>query len=316
MDCCGSGALSRLAIGLASAPNPTRLDFTHVYGTSVVKHISDGSSQTIRGTLDRVDSNVGEGMLIVRFRVQMWMTALKNEILLPVMGFTNVSTLWTLGDSLPETTAIVGPAAAPETTYGGCVITDWVASGRKGDDPILWDIGFIGKTRTPNPIGTFFVSQTDPAMTEGYTYPYPSGSYSHTQYTYMGATRHFPLFQLRHNYHVIDEYLNSVNATNLCPTDHDLTFGTNALYSTCDSTTDLLSEPMSGDTTGSQLIVDLQRTVGSDVYQTQFDVANVKLIARDFDISKNAFNRLPIFGRGYAPADGSRAMLQITNVVP
>lgn len=311
-QCCGVGATSKLAIGLMADANPTRMDFNHFYGDRVIKTLSDGSSQTIRGTLDRVDKNVAEGMLHVRFRVKMWMSALKNEKLLQCMGLTNVSTLWTLGDTLPPCKVIVGPSGAPEVTYNDCIVTDWFVSGQKGQNPIQIDIGFVGKTRTTAAAGTFFVSQTNPALVEGYVYPYPDGTYSVTRFNVLGADRYFPLFRLGLDYHVIEEFNQSVVATNLCPTDHDLTFGASSLYSVCDSSTDLLSIPMSGDTSGGPLTIDLEREVEGDTFETIFNIANAKLIARDPSIVKNDFNRLPIMARGFAT--DSEPLLKITNV--
>lgn len=311
-SCCGVGALSRIAIGLA-VNTPTRIDFTHFYGDRVIKTLSDGSTQTVRGTLDRTELNVAEGMLHVAFRVRMWMSAAKNQVLLPCMGFTNVSTLWTLSDILPACKVIVGPAGAPEMTYDGCVVSDWICSGQKGQNPIMLDIGFIGKTRVTNAAGTFFTSQTSPAMTEGWVYGYPDGTYSVTRFNVLGADRYFPLFKLGLNNHVVTEFNQSTTATNLCPTDHELTFGSSSLYSVCDSSTDLLSIPMSGDTTGGPLTIDLERQVEATNYQTIFNVANAKLIGRDTSISKADFNRLPIMARGYALAAGG-PMLTITNV--
>lgn len=289
------------------------MDFTHLYGTRVIKTLSDGSSQTIRGFLDRTEQNVAEGMLHVQFRVRMWMTAEKNDILLPCMGFTNVSTLWTLGDALPACKVIVGPAGAPEVTYDGCFVSDWVCSGQKGQNPIQLDIGFIGKTRVTANAGTFFVSNTNPPLFEGWVYGYPDGTYSTTRFNVLGADRYFPQFRLGAGYGVITEFNQSVNATSLCPTDHDITFGASSLYSVCDSSLDLLSEPMSGDTTGGPLTIDLEREVEATTYQTIFNLANAKLIAREHDIVKNDFNRLPIQARGYALASGGPA-LTITNV--
>lgn len=312
VNCCGTGSASKIALGL-SAGSPTRLDFTHFYGDRVVKTLSDGSSQTIRGTLDRTEQNVAEGMLHVIFRVRMWMTALKNVVLLPCMGFTNVSTLWTLGDTLPACKVIVGPAGAPEITYDGCYVSDWFVMGQKGQNPIMIDIGFIGKTRVENPAGTFFISQSNPAMTEGWVYGYPDGTYSTTRFNLLGADRYFPMFRLGLNNGIVTEFNQNTNATNICPTDHDLTFGASSLYSVCDSSTDLVTEPMSGDTTGGPLTIDLERTVEATTYETIFNVANAKLIARDTSITKNDFNRLPIMARGYALAAGG-PMLTITNV--
>lgn len=303
--------MSNLAIGL-SAGTPTRMDFISVHSTKVFKSLSDGSSKTIRGTLDPVDVNVAEGMLFVQFRTKLWLTAAKMEILLPCLGFTQVGDDWTLVDALPASKIIVGPGGAPEVTYDGAVPTDVTWEGRKGSDPIMMDIGWIAKTRTTAAAGTFFVSTTSPAMTEGYVYPYPDGAYNVTTYNVQGADRQFPLFRLHLDYGTISEFNQSVTATNLCPTDHNLTFGASALYSTCDSTTDLLSDPMSGDVTGDSLTIDLERLVGATTYKTIFTVANMKLLAQDVNIVKHDFNRLPINAKGYS--SGGDPMLVITNV--
>lgn len=312
MNCCGTGALSKLAIGL-SAGTPTRMDFIEVHSTKVIKTLSDGSSKTIRGTLDPVDINVAEGMLFVQFRTKLWLTAAKMAVLLPCLGGVNTSgNIWQIEDSLPASKIIVGPSGAPEVTYDGAVPTDVIWEGRKGDDPILMDIGWIAKTRATATAGTFFVSQTNPAMTEGYVYPFPDGAYNVTRFNLEGLDRLFPMFRLALDYGTISEFNQSVTATNLCPTKHDLTFGASALYSVCDSTTDLLSTPMSGDVTGDTLTINLERLVGVTTYETTFDVANLKLIPRDPNIVKNDFNRLPIHARGYATT--STPLLTITNV--
>ena len=288
------------------------MDFIQVHGTRIIKTLSDGSSQTIRGQLDRIDTNVAEGMLHVNFRVQMWMSAAKMDILLPCMGFAESPTdTFILGDSLPSCKVIIGPGGAPEVTYDGAYVTDWVVVGRKGSNPIMIDIGFVGKTRVEAAAGTFFVSKSSPALVEGYTYAYPDGTYTVTSYTVLGAARYFPMFQLSENNGVITEFNQSVNATHNCPTDHDLTFGTSVLYSTCDSSTDLVTTPMAGDTSGGPLVIDLERTVGVTTYRTQFSVANAKLLARDGDIRKADFNRVPIMARGFATS--STPMLTVLN---
>lgn len=311
MNCCGLGATSRLAIGL-SADTPTRMDFIEVHSTKVIKTLSDGSSKTIRGTLDPVEVNVAEGMLFIRFRTRLWITAAKMAILLPCLGAVNTSgNIWTLEDSIAPSKIIVGPSGAPEVTYDGAIPTDVIWEGRKGSDPQMMDIGWIAKTRVPATAGTFFISQTSPVMLEGYVYPYPDGQYNVTRFNLEGLDRQFPLYRLALDFGTIDEFNQSVTATNLCPTKHDLTFSASSLYSVCDSTTDLLSTPMSGDVTGDELVIDLERIVGATTYETIFTVANVKLIAQDPNIKKNDFNRLPINGKGYATV--SSPMLTITN---
>jgi len=310
VGCCGVGALSKFAFGLMG-DTPTRMDFIQFVSKSV-KSIVDGSDKSIRGTLDPTGENVAEGMLFAQGRFRMWMTAAKNDILLPCFGATQSPTdTFTLGDSLPACVMTVGPAGSNEITYENCVVTDWVVTGQKGSDPILLDVGWMGTTRASASAGTFFLSQTSPAMVEGYAYPYPDGSASVTRFSYMGADRYFPMFRLAMDYGVIREYNQSVNATRLCPTKHELTFSTNALYSTCDSTNDLLETPMGGDVSGDDLVIDLQRTVGANTYRTIFTVANAKLIASDPSINKKDWIRLPINLRGFA--SGVTPLLSIVN---
>lgn len=314
MNCCQNvGALAKLAIGL-SAGTPTRMDFISVHSTRYMKILSDGSIKTIRGTLDPSGFAVGEGMLFTQFRTRFWMTAAKMDILLPLLGFTESPTdTFTLGDSISETKVVIGPGGSKEVTYDGCIPSDWYVLGRKGGEPFMIDIGWYGKTRTTADAGTFFTSQTVPAMTEGYTYPYPDGSYNDTVYTVWSIARAFPMVRLAMDYGTIVEYNNSVTPTTICPTKHDLTFSTSALYSTCDSTTDLLETPMSGDTTGGNLTINLTRTVSPTTYRTQFAVANAKAIAQAPNIDKPDWIRLPINLRGYSPANGT-PMLVVTNI--
>lgn len=310
VGCCGIGALSKLAIGLHGS-TPTRMDFIDFVSKNV-KSLVDGSEKAIRGTLDPIDTNVAEGVLFVQGRIRMWMTPQKNDILLPCFGFTESPTdTFTLGDSLPACKLIVGPSGSNEITYDNCLVTDWTMMGQKGSDPILLDIGWMGTTREPATAGTFFVSQTNPSMVEGYALPYPDGSASITRFNYLNIDRYFPMFRLSMDYGVIREFNQSVNATKLCPTKHELTFSTNALYSTCDSTTDLLETPMTGDVSGDDLVIDLQRVVGSATYRTIVTVANAKLIASDPSIRKNDWVRLPINIRGYAT--GATPLLSILN---
>jgi len=308
--CCGAGAMSRLAIGLSSG-TPTRMDFIDFNPTGIVKAIVDGGKKAIRGTLDPIDTDVAEGLQFVKFRTRMWLTAAKMDILLPCMGFTEVSDVFTLGDTLAAVKVIVGPAGAKEQVYDNCVCSDWKVIGQKGSDPILIDIGWIGKTAVEQNNATFFTSQSSPAMTEGYVYPFPDGTNNATTLNLLNQTVTFPQCVLSMDYHIIQEFNNSVTATNLCPSAHDLTFQTSALYSNCDSTEPLYSTPLAGTITGNALTLNFQRTVGTDNYQTQFVIANAKAIARPPRIVKNDYNRLPIHMQGFA--SGSTALLVVTN---
>ena len=289
------------------------MDFNEFHSIKIVKTLSDGSTRAIRGSLDHRDTNVTEGMLFVQFRVRMWLTAAKMSILLPCMGMSNVSTLWTQNDAMPECKISLGPAGTKEHTFDGCVISDWVVSGQKGAEPIEIDIGFIGMTWTTQTALTFFASDTSPAMTEGYTYGFSTASPNVCSLSILGQTVYFPQFRLGMDYKLITEFNNSVTATNICPTDHVLTFATSALYSSCDGNEALLDTPLSGDVSGASLTLDFQRVIsGPTTKQTKFVVANAKAVARAPSIKKADFNRLPINLQGYSTSGA--ALLKVTNI--
>ena len=300
MECCNVGATSRLSIG------GTRMDFIDFMPERFMKTLSDGSKQSIRGTLDHNSLSVGEGMLFVEFRISMYMTALKLDTLLPILGLTETPTdTFTLGDVLTPTTIILGPKASPEQVYGNAICGRWVISGQKGMEPVKLTMWFRAKTVTEQVVNTTFTNQTTPPLVEGYPYSFTNGSMN-----LYGAARFFNQFQLGMDYGLIDEFNNSVTATNICPTDHALTIGTSVLYSSCDNNTDLWTLPLSGSVVGSTFTLNFDRTdVGKS---THFSVGNVKLLARPPQVVKPDFLRLPIHGQGYAL--GTAPLLIATNV--
>lgn len=320
VTCCAVGATSKIAIGPSSG-TPTRMDFIDFIPTGTVKTISDGSNKSIRGTLDPIDKNIAEGMLFVRFRTRMWMTAAKMDILLPQLGAPETPTdTFTFGDSLSPTKIIVGNGTTnKEYTYDGCVPTDWKVMGQKGKDPIMIDIGWVGKTWATAAAGTFFTSQASPAMTEGYTYPFADGSNNNTVLTYtLSGTPlalEFPQVLLSMDYGIIDEFNNSLTATYLCPTKHELKFATSALYSNGSSCTGqevLIDTPLAGDvSTAGSLVLDFQRTAAAANNETKFTIPTVILLPRPPRITKADFLRLPVNGLGYA--SGSTPQLVCVN---
>lgn len=316
VECCGSGALSKLALGLSTG-TPTRMDFLE-FRPQIVKTLADGSVKAIRGTLDHQSTSVAEGLLHVRFRISMWLTSAKFNVLAPMLGFVNTSgtgtVTWQLEDVLPDVTVVVGPTGAPEDTYAGCVCTDFVISGQKGANPIMIDMGFVGKTWATAANGTFFVSQSSPAMLEGYTYPFGQGANNVSTLNVLGQALSMPQFKLSVDNKVIQEFNNSVTATNLCPTDHEIKFGTSALYSTCDGNTALWTVPMAGTITGAAITLTMERTVsGTNDHATVFTIGNAKSVAQSYRITKNDFNRLPLQFEGYAV--GSTPALVVTNTI-
>ena len=301
--CCGIGALSRLAIG-PHGGTIVRMDFVDFQPTKIVKTISDAGAHAIRGTLDRIDTDVAEGLLFVQFRTRLYMTSAKMAVLLPCLGFINDSgDNWHLGDSLSYSKIIVGPANAPEDTYDNCVPTDFVVTGQKGADPVMIDIGWMGSSYASAAAGTFFTSQTSPAMTEGTVYPFGTGVNNTTQLQIASTTYYMPQVKLSVDYGLVTEYNNNVNVTNACPTNHDITLATSVLYSTCDATTGLFTSPVAGNVTGGAVSLSFSTTINSG-NTTTFSFANGKFIARPTRIVKNDFNRLPVVLKGYAQVQG------------
>lgn len=316
-SCCGSGALSKLAIGLSTG-TPTRLDFLD-FTPNIVKVYSDGSKRSIRGTLDPNQITVAEGQLHVRFRTTFWITPEIMNVLLPCLGFTNGGSgdSWTQLDAVTDSTVVVGPAGAPEDTYSGVVpsVVEWY--GQKGDQPCAMSVEWVGKTWSQASAGTFFISQTNPAMTIGHPFAFnPATGAGNAATVTLGApyseTLAVPQIRLKLDYGLVVEFNNSTTATNLCSVQRILTFGTSALYSTCDGTPTLYSGPLGGDISGATLAWNLQRSITTN-YQTQFSVANAKPVARSYRLIKNDINRMPLLWQCYATS--STPMLTIFNQV-
>ncbi len=288
MNCCNVGALAKLAIG------GTRMDFIEFSPERFIKVLSDGSVRAIRGRLDHSSDAVGEGMLFVQFRISMYMSALKNDVLLPIMGLAESPTdTFTLGDTLSPTNIILGPSGSKEQVYTDCYCGRWMVAGQKGTDPVRLDLWFTAKTWSEQDPLTFFTGANTPVLNEGYYYSFTNGSMN-----LLGAARYFNQFRMVMDYGLISEFNNSITATNICPTDHRLQIGTGVLYSTCDSNTDLFTVPMGGDVSGSAFTLNFDR---ADVSKsTHFSVGNVKLIARPPRVVKNDFLRLPVNGEGFA----------------
>lgn len=314
-SCCGVSALSRLAVG-PHGSTITRLDFID-FMPKVVKTLSDAGTKAIRGTLDHIDTDVGEGLLHVQFRTRFFLTSVHMGVLLPLLGFTNSSgNIWFLDNSLPYSKIIVGPASSPEDVYDNCVPTDFMVMGQKGADPVMIDVGWVGSTYASQANGTFFVSQISPLMSEGTVYPWGSGVNTSNVFSINGTTYFPPQVRLAVNYHTLTEFNNSVTATNNCPTDHDITVGSSVLYSTCDATTGLFTSPVAGVVTGGPLVLSFSTTILSG-NSTSFTIANAKAIARPTRLVKNDFQRLPLMYRGYSQVQSGVEVpaLQVTNVI-
>lgn len=303
--CCGTGALSKLSIG-PSGGTLSRMDFIEFIPTRLIKVLSDGSKNVIRGTLDHGSIHPSEGMAWVEFRTTMYMTAAKNDVLFPLMGMAESPTdTFTLADALTAGKVVVTPNGGKDHTFDNAFVSKWMVHGQKGTDPIRIDIDWCALSWAEAALGTY----THGTIVEGHPYAFAGQG----SMTLEGATRYFNQVRLGLDYHLITEHNNSIYPTNICPSDHDLSFGTGVLYSTCDSSTDLYTVPMTTATaaTGSQLTLAWSRAVGAATYSTNFVVGNVKLTPRYPGIKKNAFNRLPIFGKGYAV--GSAALLISVN---
>ena len=299
-NCCSTGALAKLSIA------GTRMDFIE-FTPQIVKALSDGSEKAIRGTLDHQKNSATEGLLHVKFKISFFMTALKNDVLLPLLGMAESPTdTFTLGDTHPTATIVLGPNGNAEQTYTEALCTKWVVTGTRGGDPVRLDTWWTAKTITEAAAGTTFISQTNPALIEGFAY-----SFLHGTAIFAGETRKFYNFSLGADYREVVEYLNNTTASSVCVSDHALSFSCGVLWDICSGNEELWTSPLSGDTTGSQLTLSFSRTVGAATYSTTFVVANFKLIARPPRIVKNDLARLSVHGVGFA--DSSTPMLVVTN---
>lgn len=303
---------------------PVRMDFL-TFEPNIIKTLADGSVKAIRGSLDHQQATVAEGMLSVKFRTKFWLTAAKMDVILLSLGFSQSTNTFTVSDSIPQTTFVVGPAGGNEFTFPGCIPSDWNVSGQKGQDPILLDVGWIGTSMAQASAGTFFVSQTSPAMTEGYPYAWATAGSGMANTVTLGSpfseTLLMPQIKLSVNNHLITESNNNIFVTNICPADREITVQGSVLYQSCSpSTLSLLTTPLgtwngssgtAADVSGCSFDWVLQRLAASNNNSTEFAIANVKLIARAPSIRKNEFNRLPIFMKGFAT--DAAASLIITN---
>lgn len=300
------------------------MDFLN-FRPQIVKVLADGAVKAIRGTLDHQATSVAEGVLHVKFRTSLWLTPEKMAILMLSLGFTAAGTTWTMGDVIPDSTIVLTPGGGPDWTFTGCIPSDFIISGQKGPDPIMIDIGWVGKTMTSLAGGTY----TYGTMLEGNPFAFATQGTGNANTVTLGApysqTIKTPQIKLYMDYHLVVETNNSVTATNICPTDHDMTIGMSAMYSNCDATLALLdlpiggqspttATPLSGDVAGCTLVWNLQRLL-ADGKNSQFQVSipNVKPVAQFPRIVKNDYNRLPLNLKCFA--SGATAMFTALNII-
>ena len=305
-SCCGTGSLSKLSIG-ASGGTLSRMDFIEFNPTKIIKTLSDGSQNTIRGTLDHNSTAASEGPAWVEFRTTMYLTAAKLDVLLPLLGLAESPTdTFTLADALSPSKIVLSPNGGKDHTFDNVYPDRWTIHGQAGTDPIRIDIDWCAMSWAEATLGTY----THGTTVEGFPYSF----HGQGSMTLEGVTRYFNQVRIGLDYGLIKERNNSLYLSNVCPSDHSLSFGTGVLYSTCDSNTDLYTVPMATATaaTGSQLTVGWSRVVGAATYGTSIVVGNVKLLPRFPGIKKSAFNRLPVFGTGYAVTGGA-GLLTVVN---
>ena len=306
-ECCPIGGLCSMTV------NGNVMDFVTFNPGKTAKVLSDGSDKTIRGTLDHYESDTDEGLQFVGFTVSMYMTQQKMAILLPLMGLEAAGTTYTLKDPLPATGAtspyniVFDSYGTRSYTYTDCHCGSWSVQGQKGSNPIMIQLTFVAKSVTSAALPNSGVApMRTTVVAANIMYGFTRGTM-----TIDGAERKFNQFKLKMDYGLKEgtEFNNSVTATNICPTEHNLTIDTSVLFSACgDNTQELLEKPMgilSGQaanslTDGAAFVVSFTRTTSAGaVYTTSFTVANVKLIARPPKVDRDGFIRLPVHGIGY-----------------
>lgn len=291
-SCCATGALSKLAL------NGNRYEFIQFVPTKIVQIASDGSTQAIRGTLDRNIIDVTYGLQFVEFYVDFWLHPTQLDTLLPLADMPESPTdTFVLGDALPTFFDIVlGMNNVKEQKFGNAVVSGWRIHGAKGDQPVKFTMRFVAESWTEQTAGTTFVSSSNPAMIDG-----PLMSFTNGTMTLQGSTRAFNQVSYDVDYALQKEFNNSQTLTNICPTSHDITIGTSVLYTTCDGNNDLITTPLGAvDQAASSFVLNFQRTVSAGNYQTQVTTPAVWLMPRPPAVQKRSFNRLPVQGIGLA----------------
>lgn len=289
------GALANLAVDGVHVP------FERFEGAEFRREQSDGGERAIRGTLDHIDTQVVAGRVLPYFKMSFQYTKAIMDVLLPLMGFTDSGGgVWVLGDVLPPFPVAL-QTGGREYSFGDSFVGKFEFYGQKGTTPPGITLHCASKSYAAANTGASFG-----ALAES-----PIYNFSEAIMNIQGSARKFDRFRLAMNYRLLVEHNNSVFPTHICPSDHQLSVGTSTILSTCDSSTDLLNTPMSGDMTGSELDLTFSRTVGAFVYTGEWYIPNVKSVPSLPNINKADYVRLPQLYRGYATA--SNPSLTITN---
>lgn len=273
------GALSKLAI------DGEQMEFLKVSDGEVI-HLVDSGAQAITGSLDRDEDRVSQGLKVIKLKIEMEMTPLYLDTILPHIGFTVSTSVYTPTDDFSSLEFdVIVDRVAKVHTYTDCKVDKAVFSGQRGSRPVKLTLTLLAKTKTEANAGTFSANSTDP----GAPYVFHEGTF-----TALSSAREFDRFVLSINNNMFASFNNSQTASSICPTDREVSFAVSTPYTS--SETDLLTDAGT-DATGGAGILKFNRSTAPS---TQFDLGNIKSIPMDPDVDGRTEIRLAQNYRVYA----------------
>lgn len=282
--------------GFASAValNGQSVEFLKVRELTV-RELVDNGQLAIRGILDHNKARVTLGRLKVGFEITMNPSPAELDVILPLMGFSESPTdTFTIGDSYTTFTSIIDRVTKVHT-YSNCKIGRAVFHGQRGSQPVALTMQILATTMSEGSAGSFSATAIDTDI----AYAFHEGVL-----TLGGTGMAFDRHQLVIDPHLQVQWNNSSTATEICPTDREITLSVNTPYTSSEST--LFTTPLSS-AAGIAGSIAWTRSGQS----TSIALANLKSIARPPSIPGKTEIRLPLTYRAYK--SGSTACCIITH---
>lgn len=278
------------------AINGQAMEFLTIRGGQTTELV-DNTENAIRGILDHPAERVTQGLKRIKLDISMEPSPSELDVLLPLIGTTESSDVFTLTDDFSGLGfAVIVDRVAKVHTYAECIVDSAVFRGQKGNRPVRLDLSIIGTTAESEAAAGSFSAT---ALDADHNYAFFEGVL-----TLESAARSFDRFALAVENNVFASFNNSQTAESACPTDRAIWFACSSPYDTTDSVLYTNGIADAGGAGGT-----LKFTRGDK--STLFTMANLKLIGQPPDILGKQEIRLDQFYRVYK--SGSTAALVVTH---
>jgi hypothetical protein len=295
-NCCYTGALSKLKL------DGHFMDFIEFRPYEVYQKLADGSAESIRGTLDHLDTDIDIEYQVAKFLMTTYVSPNKMQYILPLLGMpvTGTANTYDTTDTLPLFDTKLETPSGTLFTFSDCMVNGYSVRGQKGGGPIRITMDVWAMRMATSDAGV----ETFSSLVSGLIYAFSRG-----QFTYDGVEYLYDQFSLDVNHRLIYQHNNSINVTTMCPTDRRIQFQTSTPYNTCSGSIDLFETPWNGDISGAAGNIDFTR----DTNETKFSFANMKSVARMPNVNKFNEIRLPLQFMCYKTS--STPAIRVLNVV-